>query len=129
MPYFISDIKKADRLQATLTMVEFMQQHLVPDLIARDPHELRLAHEARSMVMVAEMRLRSALFRTESRGHHYREDFPRRDDPNRLAWTKIVNDQGKMKLVKVPMPKEYWPNLSKPYRERYPFAFPGEEKL
>jgi succinate dehydrogenase/fumarate reductase flavoprotein subunit len=125
-PYFISHIKKADRLQATLTLVEFMQEHLVPSLIARDAHELRLAHETKNMVLSAEMRLRSALFRTESRGNHYREDYPRRDDPNWLAWSKIKQEQGKMKLVKVPMPKEWWPDLSKPYRQRYPFRFPGE---
>ena len=126
MPYFISYIKKADRLQATLTTVEFMQEHLVPKLFARDPHELRLAHETKNMVLSAEMRLRSALFRTESRGNHYREDYPRRDDPNWLAWTKIKEEHGQMKLIKVPIPKECWPDLSTPYEQRYPFRFPGE---
>jgi len=125
-PYYIYFIKKADRLQAALTHIEFMQQHLVPALIARDPHELRLAHETRSMVLSAEMRLRSALFRTESRGNHYREDFPRRDDKNWMAWTKIKEQQGKMALVKVPMPKEWWPDESIPYEQRYPVRFPGE---
>ena len=94
MPYFISYIKKADRLQATLTIVEFIQEHLVPRLFARDPHELRLAHETKNMVLSAEMRLRSALFRTESRGNHYREDYPRRDDPDWLAWIKIKRRAG-----------------------------------
>jgi len=126
MPYFISYIKKGDRLEATLTIVEFMQEHLVPRLFARDPHELRLAHETKNMVLSAEMRLRSALFRTESRGNHYREDYPRRDDPNWLAWTKIKEEQGKMKLIKVPVPKEWWPDQSTPYEQRYPFRFPGE---
>jgi len=126
MPYFISYIKKADRLQAALTIVEFMQEHLVPMLFARDPHELRLAHETKNMVLSAEMRLRSALFRTESRGNHYREDYPLRDDPDWLAWVKIKEEQGKMKLIKVPVPKEWWPDLSTPYQQRYPFRFPGE---
>jgi succinate dehydrogenase/fumarate reductase flavoprotein subunit len=126
MPYFISYIKKADRLQAALTIVEFMQEHLVPKLFARDPHELHLAHETKNMVLSAEMRLRSALFRTESRGNHYREDYPRRDDPNWLAWVKIKEKQGKMTLIKVPVPKEWWPDLSTPYEQRYPFRFPGE---
>jgi succinate dehydrogenase/fumarate reductase flavoprotein subunit len=126
MPYFISYIKKADRLQGALTIVEFMQEHLVPKLFARDPHELRLAYETKNMVLSAEMRLRSALFRTESRGNHYREDYPRRDDPNWLAWTKIREERGKMALIKVPVPKEWWPDLSTTYPERYPFRFPGE---
>ena len=126
MPYFISYIKKADRLQAALTIVEFIQEHLVPKLFARDAHELRLAHETKNMVLSAEMRLRSALFRTESRGNHYREDFPRRDDPEWLAWIKIKEEQGQMVLNKVPVPKEWWPDPSTPYQQRYPFRFPGE---
>jgi succinate dehydrogenase/fumarate reductase flavoprotein subunit len=129
MPYFISYIKKADRLEATLTLVGFMQEHLVPKLFARDPHELRLAHETKNMVLSAEMRLRSSLFRTESRGNHYREDYPRRDDPNWLAWSKIKEVQGKMQLTKVAVPKEVWPDLSIPYEQRYPFRFPGESRM
>lgn len=126
MPYFVSYVKRADRLEATLTLVGFMQEHLVPRLFARDPHELRLAHETRSMVLSAEMRLRSALFRTESRGNHFREDYPRRDDPGWLAWSKIKNVEGRMALLKVPMPREWWPDLTTPYEQRYPFRFPGE---
>lgn len=125
-PYFISYIKKENRLKAALTIIEFMQEHIVPLLFARDAHELRLAHETKNMVLSAEMRLQSALFRTESRGNHYREDYPLRDDTNWLVWTKIVKDQDTMKLTKVPIPKEWWPDLSVPYQERYPFRFPGE---
>lgn len=126
-PYFIYSIKKADRLEAALTYVMFMQEHLVPKLIARDAHELRLAHEAKNMVLSAEMRLRSALFRTESRGMHYREDYPRRDDANWLAWTKINRNGNKMELTKVPIPAESMPDPSLTYEEKYPYRFPGEE--
>ena len=103
-----------------------MRDHLVPKLTAKDPHEMRLAHETKSMILNAEIKLRSSLFRTESRGTHYREDYPRRDDPNWLAWIKVKDEQGIMKLTKVPMPKEWWPDLSKPYEERYPVRFAGE---
>jgi len=127
MPYYILYIKKADRLQMALTHVEYMQEHIVPKLFARDPHELRLAHETRNMVLSAEMRLRSSLFRTESRGNHYREDYPQRDDKNWLAWTKIRQERGKMKLEKVPIPKKWWPDLSVPYEERYPMRYPNEK--
>lgn len=126
MPYFVSTVKRGDRLEAALTMIRFIQEHLVPRLIARDPHELRLAHEAANIVLNAEMSLRSALFRTESRGMHYREDYPRRDDENWLAWTKIRRDGDKMELVKVPVPEEWRPKASIPYEERYPYRFPGE---
>ena len=126
MPYFILYIKHAERLQAALTLVEFLKDHLVPGMFARDPHELRLAHETSSMVLNTEMRLRSSLFRTESRGNHYREDYPRRDDPNWLAWIKLKKEDGRMKLSRVPIPREWWPDLAIPYEQRYPFRFPGE---
>jgi succinate dehydrogenase/fumarate reductase flavoprotein subunit len=119
-------IKHGQRLQAALTMVEFLGGHLVPKMKARDAHELRMAHEARNMTLNAEMVLRASLFRTESRGSHYREDFPNRVDPEWLAWTALKQEQGQMKAFKLPIPKEWWPDLSKPYEERYELRFPSE---
>ena len=72
------------------------------------------------------MRLRASLFRTESRGMHYREDFPRRDDPDWLAWVMLKQEDNGMKVYKKPIPEEWWPDLSKPYEERYDSKFPGE---
>jgi len=107
IPYFILYIKHGERLQAALTIVEFLRDHLVPKLMAKDSHELRLAHETKNMILSSEMMLRASLFRTESRGTHYREDHLRRDDPTWLVWTKIKEEQGRMKLLKEPMPKEW----------------------
>ena len=128
MPYFVCFIKKADRLQATLALITFLEEHISPMLYAADAHELRLAHEAKNMILSAEMRLRSGLFRTESRGNHYREDFPNRDDENWFCRTKIKNADGEMVLEKVPLPAEYRPDSSLSYREKYPFPFPGEKE-
>lgn len=55
MPYFIYFIKKADRLEATLTLIEFMESHIAPMIYAAGPHELRLAHEAKNMILSAKM--------------------------------------------------------------------------
>jgi succinate dehydrogenase/fumarate reductase flavoprotein subunit len=126
MPYFIKYIKHGQRLQAALTIVEFARDHLVPKLLAKDTHELWLDHEIKNAVLSAEMILKCSLFRTESRAMHYREDYPRRDDPAWLAWVKLKEEQGQMKLWKEPIPKEWWPDLSKSYEERYPRRFPGE---
>jgi succinate dehydrogenase/fumarate reductase flavoprotein subunit len=126
MPYYIVFVKHGERLQAALTIVEFLRDHLVPKLVVKDAHELRLAHETKNMVLSAEMMLRASLFRTESRGLHYREDYPRRDDPTWLAWTKVKEEQGRMKVYRESVPEEWWPDLSKPYEERYDLRFPGE---
>jgi succinate dehydrogenase/fumarate reductase flavoprotein subunit len=122
MPYPVLRIKNGDRLQAAWTQIEFMRDHLCPMLYARNPHELRLAHETRHMIINAEMKMRASLFRTESRGMHYREDYPRRVDPDWLAWVMIKEVDGKMTLYKKPIPKEWWPDLSIPYEKRYPSA-------
>ena len=84
VPYFVMYIKHEDRLKAALMNVEFIRDHLVPKITACDAHELRLAHETRSMVLNAEMKLRASMFRKESRGGHYREDFPETDNTNWL---------------------------------------------
>jgi succinate dehydrogenase/fumarate reductase flavoprotein subunit len=125
-PYFIKYIKHGDRLKAALTIIEFVRDHIVPKLVARDSHELWLAHELRNIVLNAEMILKCSLFRTESRGTHFREDYPRRVDPDWLAWVKLKDDGGRMRLWKEPIPQKWWPDFSIPYEERYPRRFPGE---
>jgi succinate dehydrogenase/fumarate reductase flavoprotein subunit len=126
MPYWILYVKQEDRLKATITQIEFIRDRIIPKLTARDAHELRLAIETKNMVLSAEMKLRASLFRTESRGTHYREDYPRRDDPNWLAWIKIKEENSEMKLLKEPISEKWWPDLSIPYEERYPIRFPRE---
>jgi succinate dehydrogenase/fumarate reductase flavoprotein subunit len=126
MPYFILFVKHEKRLSAALTIIEFLRDHLAPKLIAKDSHELRLAHETRNMILNAEMILKTSLYRTESRGQHYREDYPRRNDPEWLVWLKLREEQGLMTVSKEPIPQAWWPDLSKPYEERYPKRFPGE---
>jgi succinate dehydrogenase/fumarate reductase flavoprotein subunit len=125
-PYFILHIKHEKRLLAALTTVEFLRDHLVPKLTAKDGHELRLAWETRNMVLNAEMILRASLCRTESRGQHYREDHPRRDDPFWLAWVRLREEQGEMRASRVPVPEEWWPDLQQTYEERYPQPFLNE---
>lgn len=127
MPYYILLVKHGDRLAAALTIVQFLKNYIVPKLVAKDVHELRLVHETRNRTLSVEMMLRSSIFRTESRAIHYREDYPRRDDPDWLADVKIKEREGAMEVVKEPIPKGWWPDLSKPYRERYPMRFAGED--
>ena len=127
-PYYVWFIKHGDRLKAALTMVEFVKNHLTPMIYVRDIHGLRLAHEAKGAVQVFEMMLQASLFRTESRGVHYREDYPYRNDPGWLAEVKIKDRGGSMELVKAPLPRKWWPDLSKPYRDRYPTEYLGEDE-
>ena len=127
MPYYIMILKHGDRLNAALAIVKFLKNHISPKLTAKSVHELRLVHETRNRILSVEMMLRSSLFRTESRALHYREDYPRRDDPSWLALVKIRKKEDAMELVKESLPEKWWPDLSKPYRSRYPMRFAGED--
>lgn len=109
IPNFVLYVKNGPILEAALTYVEELRDHHVPMLVARDLHELRLAHETRNMVINAEMKLRASLFREESRLSHFRLDYPERDDENWSVWINIYKgSDGKMKLEKQPF--GYWPN-------------------
>jgi succinate dehydrogenase/fumarate reductase flavoprotein subunit len=126
-PYFALLVKEESRLEAALSTITFLREHLVPRLTAEDAHDLKLAHETANMVLNAEMKLRASLFRTESRGTHYREDYPARDDDNWLAWVLLkMGPDGQMEVTKEPIPDEWKPDSSIPYEERYPSRFPGE---
>jgi succinate dehydrogenase/fumarate reductase flavoprotein subunit len=103
-PNFILYVKSEQRLQAALTYVEHLRDHHVPLLMAVDLHELRQAHETANMILNAEMKLRASLLRTESRGSHYREDYPERNDDEWLAWIKIRQaTDGGMQLIRHPL--------------------------
>jgi succinate dehydrogenase/fumarate reductase flavoprotein subunit len=66
-------------LRACLTEVERLRTEAA-NLNAEGPTQLMGALEADSLLTVAEIMARAALLRAESRGSHYREDYPQRDD-------------------------------------------------
>ena len=95
--------RSKDRMDEALNRLGGLQQKL-PDLYAKDGHGLFQCHEAAAMAVCAEMTLRSALMRRESRGWHYREDYPERDDKNWLKWIIVKKEAGKMVLFTEPVP-------------------------
>jgi hypothetical protein len=94
-----------ERLEEALSRVAEVQAKL-PELWATDPHGLGKCHEARCIALCAEIGFRAALARTESRGWHYREDFPKRDDKNWLKWIILQKDGDKMTVSTEPIPVE-----------------------
>lgn len=110
MPYYVLHIKEEKRMEATLALIRYLEEQMVPKMRAEDPHMLRLAHETENMALNAEMILQASLFRKESRGWHYREDYPRQNDKDWLAWNQIFQDAtGAMALDKVPVPAQWRP--------------------
>ncbi|HXZ36130.1 MAG TPA: succinate dehydrogenase/fumarate reductase flavoprotein subunit, partial [Thermodesulfobacteriota bacterium] len=69
---------------------ESYERIAVQDPGTRFNSDLMEAFELESLLGLAEAILASALARQESRGAHYREDFPERDDQNWLKHTLIL---------------------------------------
>ena len=60
--------------------------------------ELVEALELQNLLLCGEMLGKAALMRSESRGSHYREDHPQRDDANWLKSIAVKNVDGRMVL-------------------------------
>ena len=91
------------RLEEALSRVAAVKEKL-PELYAKDFHYLSKCHEVMSMTACAEMTFTAALAREESRGFHFREDYPDRDDKNWLKWIILKQDTGKMAVSMEPIP-------------------------
>jgi len=95
--------RSKERLEEALAKLNELKDKL-PALQAKDLHYLSKCHEIRSIALCAELTFRAALMRTESRGFHFREDFPERDDKNWLKWIILKQDGGKIRLLTQPIP-------------------------
>lgn len=78
--------------------------------------ELYEAWELGSLLDLAEATAVSALARTESRGAHYREDFPKRDDDHWLKHTLVTRgDDGSLALSHKPVVITQWQPKERKY--------------
>jgi len=128
-PYWISIAKTESTLRGALAQVEYLRDHVSQQLMAPTSHDLRLCHEMKHKILSAEMKLRAGLERKESRGLHYRTDYPFRDDKNFLCYISIQKTaEGGMKLSKVDIKPEWKGDQNREYQLRYPWRFPGEAK-
>jgi succinate dehydrogenase/fumarate reductase flavoprotein subunit len=67
-------------------------------VFAQSPDELQEAIEANSILSLAKIVVNSALTRTESRGAHFRVDYPKSDNTNWLKNVMIFRENGNMKV-------------------------------
>ena len=85
--------REAGRLNEALKIIDTAKQNLAKVGVS-DHHGLLRYHQAESMALAAELSTKAALMREETRGQHYREDFPNRDDKSWLKWIVIEEKDG-----------------------------------
>ena len=73
-------------------LCEFPHLYRVEDKDLRWNNQLMAAIETKNLLEQAVATLASAAFRTESRGAHFREDFPLRDDDHWMAHSMVTVD-------------------------------------
>jgi succinate dehydrogenase/fumarate reductase flavoprotein subunit len=93
--YDLLVVKSKESLTKFLNEVKGIQEDLVPHLSAANPQELVEALELQNLLLLAEVEANVCLERTESRGPHYREDFPRQNDKDWLKSITVKNVNGK----------------------------------
>jgi succinate dehydrogenase/fumarate reductase flavoprotein subunit len=89
IPYEVDYLKSGPKLVEALREADRIEGEDLPRLRATDGHSLMHAMECRSMVRVAQAMIKASLTRTESRGFHFRQDFPVTDNVNWLKWVMI----------------------------------------
>jgi fumarate reductase (CoM/CoB) subunit A len=92
-------VRSDNCIKRFLNEVERIRNEDLQRLSIENPAELTQAFELRNLLLNGEMVGRAALLRTESRGGHYREDFPNIDKEN---WSKAIvikNINSRMQLT------------------------------
>jgi succinate dehydrogenase/fumarate reductase flavoprotein subunit len=82
---------------------EYLPRMEVASESSRWNYDLIEALETTNMVTVAELVTNAALARTETRGAHAREDYPKKDDDHWLRNIVIKSVNGKMELTTRPV--------------------------
>ena len=115
IPYEVLMLRHGGRMEKALNEILRLKEDLLPLLYAHDPHFLRIAHEARSFALVAEIALRTGLVRKESR-YNIREDFPYLDNVDWLKWVHLKREGNGMRIWLEDIPIERYP--VRPRREK-----------
>jgi len=96
-------------LKEAIEVISRMKEQDLPRLAIPRIREFNLqwleALEIPKMLDLSEMVVKAALLREETRGHHFRSDFPERNDETWLKHIIIRKERGEMKLWTKPVDK------------------------
>ena len=105
----VGQVRRADRLQDAMRQLDQLEARFDKIGVSGDTVRarfdcLRLSLETRNLIQVARQLATAALLREESRGGHFRLDFPERDDAKFLANIVLWNEDGKVRGELRPVP-------------------------
>jgi len=95
-------IRDSGSLEKVLSRIEELKSTGI-DSPRKNIGDLKKYLELQNMLLLSDMICRAALLRTESRGSHYRKEFPKEDNINWLKNIIVRKDGVKMKLEVVPV--------------------------
>ena len=105
----LGPVKNEKGLKEAMNAAQEIRETEMPKLVARDYHELARSIGLGNELLFLELFPRCSLLRTESRGGHWREDYPERDDANWLKWVIARREDDGMKVWAEPIPFEEYP--------------------
>jgi succinate dehydrogenase/fumarate reductase flavoprotein subunit len=108
IPFHILLWQKQERMEKALKNIQYVRDNYQPIIKAHDPHYLRIAHEACNMLKVAEIHLRTSMYRKESRVS-IREDYPFTDNEGWLKRLQVRRRNGDMAISAVDVPISEYP--------------------
>jgi fumarate reductase (CoM/CoB) subunit A len=99
--YNLLVVRSEESLARFLSDVTGIRKELVPRLSVASPQELIEALDLQNLLLLAEVEANVCLERRESRGSHYREDFPNQDDKNwlRSVIVKKMDDKPQLRTI------------------------------
>ena len=108
MDEFVGLDRDGESLQAGLAKVRELRVEVLPQLSVvphrRYCYEVQEAYEVRGMLDLAELVIMSALSRKETRGHHFRVDYPQTDPVpyhTTIQWKEGEHTLGVMPVTKI----------------------------
>ena len=91
-------VRSKESLNQILQEIARIRGEVWPHLSIENGRDLVAALELKNLMLVGEIVACAALKRTESRGSHYREDFPERNDSDWTQAIVIKKVDGRMQL-------------------------------
>lgn len=84
--YDVCILKSEESLNAALAELDRIEREDLPRMGAADPHYLLKYKEVEGIITLTRLYLEASKTRKESRGAHYRTDYPQRNDAEYLGW-------------------------------------------